>query len=109
MILSLDFHNTITKNPKMFKRISGALLQAGFQVYIISALKRPTDPRRKKDVLNCKIPNSGVELVYFSDYSEIPELKLEACRRLGVKIMIDDMPSVCEKLAEEGIITLQIR
>ena len=108
-MVGLDFNNTITKDPRLFKRLSGALLQAGFQVYIISALKRPTDPKRKKAVLNCKVPNSGIELVYFNDYSEIPEEKLKACRKLGVRIMIDDMPSVCKRLAEEGIITLQIR
>lgn len=108
-MVGLDYHDTITKHEKVFKKLATALLAAGYEVHIISALKTPTNPQIKKEVLKCKVPHTSIELVYFKDYEEIAELKLQACKKLGVRIMFDDMPSVCKLLAKNGIATGQIR
>src|SRR6185437_4505877 len=102
MAIGLDYHNTITKDEKLFKRLALAYRSIGVPVYIISALKNPCDPKYKQAVLKCKVPNDGVELVYFKDYGEIAQLKLDVCKRLGVKMMYDDMESTCKLLAKNG-------
>jgi hypothetical protein len=109
VVIGLDYHNTITKHERLFKRLAAVWIANGIPVFIISALKNPTDPKIKKEVDRCKVPHTGVELVYFKDYEEIAELKLAACKRLSVSIMFDDMPSVCKLLAKNGIATGQIR
>src|ERR1019366_10115753 len=108
MVIRIDYHDTITKNERLFKRLAAACLNIGIPVYIISALKNPTNVDAKKEVLRCKVPHTGIELVYFKDYSEIAELKLAACKRLSVTLMYDDMESVCKLLAKNGIMTAQV-
>lgn len=109
MTIGIDYHGTITKDERLFKRLASAYLAAGIPVYIISALKNPCDEKIRKEVLKCKVPHTGIELVYFKDYSEIAELKLQVCRRLSVRLMYDDMEAVAKLLAKNGIITAQIR
>jgi len=109
MVIGLDYHNTITKDEKHFRRLAMAYISVGIPVYIISALKIPTDTNIKKEVLKCKVPNSGVELVYFKDFGEIAQLKLDVCKRLHITMMYDDMEAVCKLLAKNGIRTAQIR
>jgi hypothetical protein len=109
MVIGIDYHNTITKDEKLFRQMAAAYRAIGIPVFIISALRNPTNPSIKKEVLRCKVPNDGIELVYFKDYSEIAELKLAVCKRLSVRLMFDDMPSVCKLLAKNGIITAQVR
>lgn len=109
MVIAFDYHNTITKDEKFFKRLSTILIAGGIPVYIISALKNPTNEAIRKEVLRCKVPNNGIELVYFKDYGEIAQLKLDVCKRLHVSFMLDDMESVCKLLAKNGIMTGQVR
>lgn len=109
MVIGIDYFNTITKDEKLFRTLAAAYRSIGIPVFIISALKNPTNPERKKELLRCKVPNDGVEIVYFKDYEEIAELKLAVCKRLSVRLMYDDMPSVCKLLAKNGIITAQVR
>ena len=109
MIIGLDYHNTITLNERFFSMFAGALIAGGFQVHIISALKNPCDPKHKREVERCRVPHTSIQIVYFKDYQEIPQLKYAACRRLGVKLMIDDMPSVCKLLAKNKIMTMQVK
>lgn len=109
MTIGLDYHNTISKHEKIFKKMATAWMAQGIPVFIISALKIPTDASFKTNVMKCKVPHTGVELVYFKDYGEIAELKLAVCKRLSVSIMYDDMESVCKLLAKNGIATCQVR
>lgn len=109
MVVGLDYHNTITKDERFFKRFAILLREAGVPVYIVSALKNPCDPKRKKEVERCSVSNDGVELVYFKDFGEIAELKLEVCKRLHITHFFDDMESVAKHLARNGIVTMQVR
>lgn len=109
MRVGLDYHNTITKDEKFFTRLSTSLKAAGIPVFIVSALKNPSSPDKKKEVLKCKVPNDGIELVYFKDYDEIKDLKLDACKKLHITHFYDDMESVCKHLARNGIVTMQVR
>lgn len=109
MVIGLDYHNTVDKHFKLFKGLAHTWMTAGIDVYIITALKTPTDPQVKKEIERCKIMKTGVEITYFRDYAEIPQLKLRACQKLGVTIMFDDSEAVCKFLNRSGIVTAQIR
>lgn len=108
MIVGLDFNGTITKNPKLFKRLSAALLAAGYPVYIITAVRASNVSATRQSITKSKVPHTAIEIVVFREFEEIPELKLRACQRLGVKLMIDDMPHTCELLAKHKILTLKV-
>lgn len=109
MIVGIDYYRTITKDPKLFKRLSASLLSVGYPVYIITAVRVSNVSATRHSILKSKVPHTAIEIVVFRDFDEIPELKLNACKRLGVKLMIDDLPQVCELLGKNKILTLQIR
>lgn len=108
-MIGIDYNNTITKDEKLFKRLAGALLAAGYPVYIITAMKRPASQERLKQLRKTKVPHTAIEIVYFKDFTEIPRLKLQACQRLGVKLLFDDMPEVTELVSQHKILTCLVK
>lgn len=108
-MIGIDYYRTITNDPKLFKRVSGALMAAGYPVYIITAVRAENVSKVRESVKKSKVPHTGLEIVVFSEYEEIPRLKLEVCKRLGIKMMYDDMSSTCELLAKHKILTCQVR
>lgn len=109
MVIGLDYHNTITRNEDLFSMLMTGWRDMGQQVYIISALKEGADPSKIYEREDCLVPHDGIEIVYFNNYDEIPELKLEACCRLGIDILFDDMPAVTALCSANGILTCLVR
>lgn len=109
MITGLDYYGTITSEPKLFRQLSAALLAAGSTVYIITAVRTSNIAKTRQSIEHSKVPYTHIEFVIFEDFSNIPRLKLEACKRLGVKLMFDDLTEVCELLSKHRIMTAQIR
>lgn len=108
-IIGLDYYKTITNDPRLFRQLSAALLAAGCIVYIITAVHSKNIIKTRESIKRSKVPSTHVEIVIFENFEDIPRLKLEACKRLGVKMMFDDLPLICELLAKHHIITAQIR
>jgi hypothetical protein len=108
-MIGFDYYRTITNNPKLFKKLATAYLAAGFPVHIITAVRKENKQKVKESIKRSKVPYTTLEIVVFNDYTEIPMLKLEAAKRLGVKIMYDDMEETCKLLSEYHITTCQLR
>lgn len=83
-------------------------MAAGYPVYIITAVQSHRVAIVRELVKKSKVPYTSLEIVVFKELDEIPQLKLETCKRLGVWFMIDDMLTVCALLKEHGILTAQI-
>lgn len=107
MIIGIDYHNTITSNPKLFTKLIDSLLGAQHTVCIVTAV-RATNVAKTRHALR-RVPRSHIEIIIFENYEDIPRLKLEACKRLGIKMMFDDMPEVCDLLAEHKIMTFRVK
>ena len=108
-MIGIDYYRTITNDPKLFKRLAATYLAAGYPVYIITAVRKENKQKVLESIKRSKVPHTSVEVVVFEDYTEIPKLKLEACKRLGVKIMYDDIVETCELLSGYHITTCQVR
>lgn len=106
MNIGIDYYKTITNDPKLFTKLINSLL-IDHQIYIITAVKVENIATVRHDIR--KIPCTHLEIVIFENYEDIPRLKLEACKRLGIKMMFDDMVEVCELLTKHRILTAQIR
>lgn len=108
MIIGLDFYDTITMEERRFKKLTDSLVTGGAEVYIISAIKQENLKRLQKDFR--KSHNIGVlHPVFFENYGQVPKLKYQACKELGVDFMIDDRIDVCQYIAAHGIPTLHFR
>lgn len=109
MVIGLDYHNTITRNEDLFSVLATAWREADIEVYIISALKEGADQSKVYEREDCLVPHNGLEIVYFKEYSEIPELKLEVCNRLDIQLLFDDMPEVVKLCQTNGILTCLVK
>jgi len=108
-MIGIDFYKTISTNPKLFKRLAESYMSSGYPVYIVSAVALKNVSKLRENVKKSKVPHTHLEIVIFDDYEDIAPLKLAACKRLGIKVMYDDMESVCTLLAANDICTLQVR
>lgn len=109
IIVGLDYYRTITNDPKLFRELSAALIAAGCTVYVITAVRSANVEKTRQSIKHSKVPSTYIEFVIFENFKDIPRLKLEACKRLGVKLMLDDLPEICKLLSEHRIMTAQIR
>lgn len=109
MRIGLNYHGTIDKNFNLFKGLTHVWVNNGIEVYVIAALKNPIDPNRRKEIEHCKVMKTGVEIIPFQDYTEVPALKLRTCRLLGITLMFDHTENICQLLAQNGIATCQVR
>ncbi len=108
MVVGLDYFGTISKNPKYFRKLAGAMLSLGYPVYIVTAVKPDRVGLIKKLVKDSKVPHTGLEILTFINFEDIPTLKLQACKQLSIDFMFDDMPEVCDILKAYGILTAQV-
>lgn len=108
-MIGIDYYKTITTDPKLFKRLATAYMAADYPVYIITAVHQKNVAKVKEEIRKSKVPHTQVHVVVFTNYEDIPMLKLAACKELGVKIMYDDMEETCILLAKYKIRTCQIR
>ncbi len=106
--IGLDYHQTISAHPKLFKKLATALMAQGSLVYIVTAVQRHRTAIVKDLVKKSKVPHTGLEIVVYEDYDDIPQLKLQACKRLGVRLLFDDNPATCKLLKEHGILAVQV-
>jgi hypothetical protein len=109
MVIGIDFYGTISAYPRTFRKLSESFLTAGDQVYIISAAKRQNISILRDEIKKSKIRYTALEIIVFDDYLKIPELKLLACKRLGIRLLFDDREDTCTLLARHGVLTAQIR
>ena len=105
MIIGLDFYDTITRKPEIFRQLSDALCRQGNKVHIISAVRSENITRLLNNLKKSGVEYTSVNPVVYKEHSEIPQLKLEKALELGIDIFFDDMKDVCDLLNQNGIIS----
>lgn len=109
MTYGFDYYDTITKYRKEFRKLLTDLKASGNTVYIVSAVKRVNTQRLKDSVRHSKVPHDELHIVIYDNYTDVAALKLDVCKRLGIRCFFDDREDVCRILAAAGIITCQVR
>lgn len=107
-MIGIDFYDTITENPPKFRKLVRDLKGASNTVLIISAIHEKNKKRLESDFKRSRIRAELVP-VYYSNYRDVPGLKLAKCRELGIKLMIDDRKDTCDLLQLNGIKTIHYR
>lgn len=111
MVLGLDYYNTITEQPDLFRGLTELMHDLGVKVYIVSAVGRKTDPANLSRYIESmhefitthNIVVDGVHALEFDEPREIPEIKRSKCAELGITHYFDDRNDVCTWLTENGI------
>lgn len=106
MKVGIDFYDTLTAYPEIYATMIQALEDSGVEVYIISAVKAENEERARRAIDNCDLAYTEVRIIVFEEYDQVPELKLWACKELGIQMMIDDRADTCAKLNKAGILAL---
>jgi hypothetical protein len=108
LTIGIDWWN-VASHHAYFLRLARAHLICGDKVLIISAI----GPRRR-GTIEAEARSAGfsrlvpVHEVIFTASFQAPELKLNACRALGVSVFYDDRQDVCDLLAEAGILAMRV-
>lgn len=108
MKVGLDFWQTITRDPAIFRDLADSLLRQGHEVHVITAIGAKRAERIIDDVTATGVPMTKLHYLIFQHPNEAPELKLAKCQELGIDMMVDDRRDICQLLNTNGIIALQI-
>lgn len=111
MKIGVDYWQTISRDPDLFGAMMQAILDAGGEVHIITAVgdkRAATVQYEIEDLFMPKMPYTEIHVVVFDHPREAPELKLEACKRLGIQMFFDDRRDICEKLNKHGILACNL-
>lgn len=114
MKIGLDYYNTITQFPEIFYELSWRFYGApmGHDLYIVSAVghkrlaKSGGLEKYREEIDAYKIGNTETIIVVFDDEKDIPQLKLDVCRKYKIDMFIDDRPETVKLLHENGIMAL---
>jgi len=100
MKTGLDYWNVCSHHPDYFRELAAALLAAGHEVHVISAIGRNRSGTIAAEVAALGIPVTAVHEVTFRHPRESPALKTAECLRL------DD---VCREMTATGkILALRV-
>lgn len=84
MIIGIDFDNTITADPMMWREIIRMMTRRGHTVYIVTARMKHVHPEDLH-------PWYGiVENVYFTEHKAKRQFMLD--QGINIEVMIDDSP-----------------
>lgn len=109
MILGLDFYGTIQLWPNELTILAKTVINEGGKVHIITACY-PEHKQKTEDMINASgVPYTSIEFIFYQDQLEVPPKKLAACRKLGVQLMIDDLPFIINHLVDNGVLALKIK
>lgn len=113
MKIGFDFYKTLSSYPVQFKTLISSLVSEGHTIIVISALGPKSDvDNYKRHVIEFlkqhTITYHDFEVVVFQDDSEIPEIKLESCKRHQIDMYFDDREDVCQILNENKILCFKV-
>jgi len=103
MKIGLDLYDTITRDPKFFKKFAEFVLAAGGQIWIVSAIGPFNNKQAHHDIRHSRVPYTGIELVVFTELHMVPSLKMAVFERLGLDMIIDDRADTCASAWVHGI------
>lgn len=105
--IGLDYWQVCSHWP-YFADLVPALRAAGHEVHVISAVGRKSAGSVAPGLADLGIACDGVHELLFSHPRQSPELKLAACRELGIGVFYDDRQDVCDLLNANGIMAMRV-
>lgn len=112
MKIGLDYFNVISQFPEVLQHLAEDWMASGHEVYIVSAVghrrleKSGGLENYKQEIRDYNIPNVETVIVVFDNEEEIPQRKLDVCKKHDINIFIDDRPETVKLLHENGIVAL---
>ena len=112
--IGIDYWQVLSHHSKYFCELIRVHMNAGHAVHIVSAVGE-NRINTVDDAVRKIMAENGVgayfpqvhELV-FDDPKESPELKLAACKALGIVAFYDDRDDVCRLLNKNGVTAMRV-
>jgi hypothetical protein len=109
MKYGLDYWNVCSRHPDAFRELAAALLAAGNEVHVISAIGAGRAGTVAGEIARLAISVTAVHEVIFTHPRESPELKTARCLELGISVFCDDRDDVCRAMTATGkILALRV-
>lgn len=106
--IGLDYWQVISHYEDYFREFAKLMIEAGHEIYIISAVGKNREATVFNDIDKTHVPYTEKYKVVFNDPKESPELKLAKCKELGITTFYDDRDDVCRLLNANGILALRV-
>lgn len=107
-IIGLDYWQVISHYTDYFKGFAEEMLEAGHEIHIVSAVGDKRFRTVSKDIDKTGVPYTKKHIVLFDNPAQSPELKLEACKKIGITVFYDDRDDVCRLLNKNGIVAMRV-
>lgn len=110
MHVGFDYWNTLSHHLSTLRPLIDALLAAGHEVTVISAVGRKRIETTREEIEALDLPETvGIEVLTWGDSGagSAPELKYKRCAELGITLFFDDRRDTCRYLSERGIAAFQ--
>ena len=108
MRVGIDYWNTISHNVETFTDLARALLAAGHEVHIVTAVGHVRKKTVRADIEALDIPHTDVHVVIFDHPREAPTRKYAVCKAVGITLFFDDRMDTCEYLNERSIVACNV-
>jgi hypothetical protein len=105
--LGLDFYDTITVAPKIYRKLAQSILAADGEVHIITAVFPKNQKKVTQDIRRSHVPYTQTHIVAFTNYLDVPKLKAQKARELRLDMFIDDRKDTCERMYNKRILAVQ--
>jgi hypothetical protein len=102
MRIGFDYWNVCSHHSVVFRELAAALLAAGHEVHVISAIGRGRAGTVASEIGKLGIPVTAVHEVIFGHPRESPALKTAKCTELGISVFYDDRDDVCRAMTATG-------
>jgi hypothetical protein len=107
--VGFDYWNVISHYPAQFGLMAHALIDAGHEVFVISAIGRNRLGTITDEVTALGVPFTEVHEIVFSHPRESPALKTAKALKLDIDVFYDDRDDVCRAMAGTGkILALRV-
>lgn len=105
--LGLDFYDTISVAPKIYRKLAHSVIAGGGEVHIITAVAPQNVRRVQTAIRRARVPTTCVHVVTFTNYQDVPQLKAAKAKELKLDMFVDDRLDTCQRMYGTRILALQ--
>ncbi len=110
MHVGFDYWNTVSHHTAVLLPLIDALLAAGHEVTIMSAVGKKRIETTQEEIEALGLPDGvTIEVLTWGERGpgSAPQLKYERCVELGIQLFFDDRSDTCRYMSVRGIPAFQ--
>lgn len=105
--IGIDFYDTITVAPRIYKKLAQSILAADGEVHIVTAVFAKNSKKVQSEIRRSHVPHTQTHIITFTDYRDVPKFKALKAKELKLDMFIDDRLDTCQRMYNSRILAVQ--